>query len=211
MKKLLLISVILTIAPIIAVVLVDARKNPAPPAGGTPKSVQQAESRAPTLEPQQVPAQPPAAPTPAHEGAQRAAAPAAYPIPVAPSLARLVDPTRALPGMEIPELHRQLEAEPKDLTWAPQIEYEIQNFIRSASAGTSFSLELVECRTTMCELQVTATDPAARAAWSKLLVDMQQQPWAKPSPQSLNAAAEDEVTKTTSVLTILKLRQTPAQ
>ena len=127
-------------------------------------------------------------------------------------MARLVDANSPLAiGLEIPRLHRALEVEAKDLSRAPQLEYDIQSYLQSNSGNNTYTIERVECRTTMCELQVTASNRAARAEWSKLLTDMRRQPWADAITDTVHSAQEDDATNTVGLITILRLQPVQTQ
>jgi hypothetical protein len=213
MKRLFLWLLLPVVVPIVGVVVFDHMRDQSEAPVVTDRSAQrplvlsEPVAQAPSDEPaNDAPVSPPATDRDAGESA--AATSAADPVPVAASIARLVDAKHPLSvGMEIPRLHAQLEAEPKDLVRAPQLEYDIRNYLQS-TASNAYSIDLIECRTTLCELQVTASQSDAKTAWSNALAAMRQQPWAAVIASTVHAVQEDDVTRSVGVVTILRLQTT---
>jgi len=133
-------------------------------------------------------------------------APGSPPVPLDPSVAPISDATNLVAlGMEIPTLRRQLEAEQKGAR-AAQLEFEIRNYLQEKAADGTYTVGRVDCRTTLCELQITAMSRDARTEWSKLLADLRQQPWADAIESTVHSAQEDEAMNTVGLVTIVRLR-----
>ena len=212
MRKAFLILGIAAVVSLVAVTLLrNLHESPLATTSTTPGAT--AEARSDTVSSQVSDAQPQAS-EPAHTDAppQAPRPPGASPVPVDQSVARLVDSTNQLAlGIEIPTLHRQLENEAKDPVRAAQLEYEIRTYLQVQAANGAYNVGPVECRTTLCEVQVTATSREARDEWSKVLADLRQQPWATSIASTVHSAQEDEATNTVRLVTILRLQQAQAQ
>jgi hypothetical protein len=126
------------------------------------------------------PAEPPAVPT--------AVAAAQTPAPVAEGAAiRKIDVGDAfhqqidrpsVPGFpnEFGDAHRALEQETRDDSWAYQMEAEMQNSLTAFVSTGELQVRYLECRTTICELRLYASN-AHRNAMNTWQDVMQSQPW----------------------------------
>ncbi|HLA72228.1 MAG TPA: hypothetical protein VK624_12015 [Steroidobacteraceae bacterium] len=76
----------------------------------------------------------------------------------------------SLPGFpnEFGDAHRKLEGESRDDSWSYGLEAEIQNSLTADVSSGNIKVEFLECRSTVCELRLSAADAKADAlnAWS---------------------------------------------
>lgn len=72
---------------------------------------------------------------------------------------------------QLGDAHRELEREARDDGWAYSMEAELQNSMLNATSTGQFSVEHVECRTTLCEVRVSGSADQADAVrdWSHAL------------------------------------------
>jgi hypothetical protein len=70
-----------------------------------------------------------------------------------------------------------LESEPIDESWSYFMEQTLQMFISNHAEASKFSIFHIECRTSMCEVQVIGFDESTASDWSRILYDMSLQPW----------------------------------
>lgn len=72
---------------------------------------------------------------------------------------------------QLGDAHRELEREARDDGWAYSMEAELQNSMLNATSTGQFSVEHVECRTTLCEVRVSGGGDQADAVrdWSHAL------------------------------------------
>jgi hypothetical protein len=96
--------------------------------------------------------------------------PAPHPIDVGAAFHQLVD-RPSYPGFpnEFGDAHRALERETRDDSWSYAIEAEIQNSLTAEVSAGNLKVEFLECRTTVCEVRLSATDAHSDAlnAWSE--------------------------------------------
>jgi hypothetical protein len=117
------------------------------------------------------------------------------------------DPTNLVAlGMEIPTLRQQFAAEQKETVRAAQLEFELRNYLQEQAANGTYNVGHVECRTTLCEIQVTATNREGRTEWSQVLAELRRQPWASAIESTVHSAQEDEAMNTVGLVTFLRLR-----
>ena len=165
----------------------DPRVKIAPGAGSqstTPAS--KAEAPAAAAAPASVPAAPlaPAEPTatPGLASAPVKAAPSPFAASIDSGVVRAIDVGEVLakqiarpsePGYEnlIGDAHRELEREPRDESWAYEMEGELQNSLVSQASMGDFKVEHVECRSTICEVRLSgrADRQAGLQQWSESL------------------------------------------
>lgn len=93
-------------------------------------------------------------------------------IPVPEELAGLLDE-----GGRMAQLHRQLESEAEELSWSPYMEAQIAGYLSQKPALAEFSIPLIECRTTLCEVQVIGYGESPMQNWMNATADMRAQPW----------------------------------
>ena len=79
----------------------------------------------------------------------------------------------------IDELHRALEAEPEDVSWAYEMQNAIQQFLLQSEPMQHFGSASVHCRTALCEIQAIgyAPGPEGQTLWSTVMGQMRLQPW----------------------------------
>ena len=94
------------------------------------------------------------------------------PLPVPDGLASLIEGNARLY-----ELHRTLETEPVDYAWAPLIEDQIREYLSLIPELESAEIVRFECRTTVCELQMTVDVTLNPSAWSRALTAFEQLTW----------------------------------
>lgn len=85
-------------------------------------------------------------------------------------------------GMElsgrVAELHNQLEREQADASWSSAMEVELATYYGEKLAlSQQFSLSVIACRQSGCEVQVIGYGPDAFLNWSNLTSDFGQQLW----------------------------------
>jgi len=84
----------------------------------------------------------------------------------------------SVPGFpnEFGDAHRALERETRDDSWAYQMEAEIQNSLTAFVSTGELQVRFLECRTTICEMRLFASDAHRNSmdTWQEV---MQSQPW----------------------------------
>jgi hypothetical protein len=84
----------------------------------------------------------------------------------------------SVPGFpnEFGDAHRALERETRDDSWAYQMEAEIQNSLTAFVSTGELQVRFLECRTTICEMRLFASDAHRNSmdTWQQV---MQSQPW----------------------------------
>jgi len=55
----------------------------------------------------------------------------------------------------------------------------ITQFLGSYPTINEFDISYVDCRTTLCQIQVTGYDESTGPTWNRIMYDMRQQPWAE--------------------------------
>lgn len=68
----------------------------------------------------------------------------------------------------------ELEAEPKDDSWAYYMEQTLTQFLSRHPAIAEFEISYVECRTTICQIQVIGFDESTGPTWSRIMYDLRQ-------------------------------------
>jgi hypothetical protein len=76
------------------------------------------------------------------------------------------------------EAHRALEREARDDSWSYPLEAEIENSLVSDTSMGNFRKEHLECRSTMCEIRLSAQGGAQIEALRQWTSDIQKFPWA---------------------------------
>ncbi len=72
----------------------------------------------------------------------------------------------------------ELQSEPKDDGWGYFMDEAITQFLGSYPTINEFDISYVECRTTLCQIQVTGYDESTGPTWNRIMYDLRQQPWA---------------------------------
>ncbi len=93
-------------------------------------------------------------------------------IPVPQELAGLLDE-----GGRMAQLHRQVENEAEELSWSTYMEAQIAGYLNQKLALSELSIPLIECRTTLCEVQVIGYGDSPMQSWMNATGDMRAQPW----------------------------------
>jgi hypothetical protein len=76
------------------------------------------------------------------------------------------------------ELHAQLEREPREPSWSAYMEAQLVTYLSSKpELSSQFSIPLIQCRSSMCELQAIGYGPSAYPNWVAATSDMHDQPW----------------------------------
>jgi len=73
----------------------------------------------------------------------------------------------------------ELQSEPKDNSWGYFMDETITQFLGSYPTINEFDISYVECRTTLCQIQVTGYDESTGPTWNRIMFDLRQQPWAE--------------------------------
>ena len=76
------------------------------------------------------------------------------------------------------EMHAALEREPRDDSWSYPLEADIQNSLLADTTAGNFKAEHVECRTSMCEIRLSASDPQQAKALERWMQGNHLQTWA---------------------------------
>jgi len=76
------------------------------------------------------------------------------------------------------EAHRALEREARDDSWSYPLEAEIENSLIPDTSMGNFRREHLECRSTMCEIRLSAEGGAQIEALRQWTSDIQKFPWA---------------------------------
>lgn len=77
----------------------------------------------------------------------------------------------------VAEMHARLERELEDPSWAAVVETEIANYLAQKPGLQDFSVPVIECRQTLCEIQWISYEPNPYATWLMETEDFFQQPW----------------------------------
>lgn len=71
----------------------------------------------------------------------------------------------------------ELLEEPKDDAWAYTMELAIEQFLANHPDFPNFSIDYIECRSTLCQIAVAGYDDSTNSVWSGVLYDMRVQSW----------------------------------
>ncbi len=74
-------------------------------------------------------------------------------------------------------MHAKIAAEPEDDNWSYFMEQSLMLFMSQHRNAEMFSIFNIECRTTLCEIQVIGYDQSTSPDWQRVLYDLAQQPW----------------------------------
>lgn len=96
-----------------------------------------------------------------------------FPVTLPDTHAGFVDKnTPSMPGE-----HSKLESEDVDPSWSENVEALIYSYVTSHPEGASIQIVSLVCRTTRCEIAGTVYGEAGGKVWTRVLDDMQDQPW----------------------------------
>ncbi len=73
------------------------------------------------------------------------------------------------------ELHQQFVSEPRNESWATEVEQQLNDFIILHADAKALNIDAVECRTRFCV--VVGEQVPGSPAWSQLIVDMRMSEW----------------------------------
>jgi hypothetical protein len=73
------------------------------------------------------------------------------------------------------ELHKRLETEQRDPSWSAASEQIIRQYLAQKVTSPEFDVAAVECRQTLCEVQVFGYSKEATGKWSQVAADLQGQ------------------------------------
>jgi hypothetical protein len=73
--------------------------------------------------------------------------------------------------------HAELEAEPEDDNWSYFMEQSLSMFLSQHPNAGLFTVFSVECRSTLCQIQVIGFDESTSPDWGRVLFDLSKQPW----------------------------------
>lgn len=96
------------------------------------------------------------------------------------------------PGAEnrLGDLHRALERELRDDSWAYPMEAEIQNSLVAETSAGKLTIEHLECRATLCELRLSG-DAANEQSLADWTAAAGKQPWAGRLHMNLSSSISD--------------------
>lgn len=84
------------------------------------------------------------------------------------------------PVVPWPEHQRaELKLEPKDDSWAYYMEQTLLQFLSTHPSIDQFELSYIECRTTICQIEVFGFDESTVPVWQQVMYDINQQPWSE--------------------------------
>jgi hypothetical protein len=75
------------------------------------------------------------------------------------------------------DTHTELENEPEDAGWSYFMEQALSQFLSQHPNAGLFNIFNIECRTTICEIQALGYNDSTAPDWSRIMYDLQQQPW----------------------------------
>lgn len=74
--------------------------------------------------------------------------------------------------------HDRMGDQDRNDSWATYMEGQIAGYLASKPSLAAFQIPLVQCRSSMCEIQAVGYGPESAATWFAAVVDMPDQPWA---------------------------------
>jgi hypothetical protein len=103
------------------------------------------------------------------------------PYPDDGTVERVAVPAVVLPAIEsdieMHNLHRRLEAEATDFEWSGYVESLIAQYLTELESAGPMTVHAVVCRTTLCEVQISAPDERSIIEWIPDMLDFQRQSW----------------------------------
>lgn len=90
------------------------------------------------------------------------------------------------------EAHRAMEREPRDDSWSYPLEAEIENSLVEDTSMGNFRREHLECRSSSCEIRLSAEGAAQIEALRQWTSDIQRYPWASRMLLSSSSSVVDE-------------------
>jgi len=110
---------------------------------------------------------------------------------------------------ELAELHLRTESEPIDYSWSAYMENQLTDYMSSRPAFGGLTITRVECRTTLCEVQLVAADDSAVLNWTLEMPDLLRQSWHDLNLAGVNADQLDS--GVTGMIEIFQRRATDGQ
>ena len=98
------------------------------------------------------------------------------PIPISDAHAEMLQSSGGKTGGRASK-HAEIEAEPNDDNWSYFMEQSVTIFLSQHQNAELFSVFNIECRTTLCEIQVIGFDQSTSPDWHRILFDLGQQSW----------------------------------
>lgn len=89
------------------------------------------------------------------------------------------------------EAHRALEREPRDDSWSYPLEAEIENSLVADTSMGNFRREHLECRSSSCEIRLSAEGGAQMEALRQWTSDIEKFPWASRMLLSSSSTVSD--------------------
>lgn len=77
------------------------------------------------------------------------------------------------------KLRAVLAEEPKDDSWAYYMEQTLLQYLSSHPSIAQFDISYIECRTTVCQIEVIGFNESTVPVWGQVTHDIQQQPWSE--------------------------------
>ena len=105
------------------------------------------------------------------------------------------------------EQHAALERETRDDSWSYQMEAELQNSMVADTSMGNFKLEHLECRSTMCEMQLSANGEQQTAALRKWQDGLHTGP---PAGSQLMMTSASVITEDNASTALIILKKPPA-
>lgn len=78
---------------------------------------------------------------------------------------------------QVYDLHRRLEREPTDLSWSNYIEPLLADYLTNLDGAQAIDIVGIDCRTSLCEVQLVSNDDAAFISLVASMPEFQQQSW----------------------------------
>mgnify|MGYP003677918780 CR=1 FL=1 len=74
-------------------------------------------------------------------------------------------------------MRSELESESSDPDWSYFLGQSLAQFVGRHAKASLFSIQAINCRTTICEIQLIGYDESTASSWSEILFDMKSEPW----------------------------------
>lgn len=87
----------------------------------------------------------------------------------------VLTPNKSLPKTAF-ELHKDFVDEGEDIGWALEKEQQIQSYIQNHEKGSGVTIQLVDCKATLCEIYGTTYNEQGKN-WDQIVSGMRSQPW----------------------------------
>lgn len=74
---------------------------------------------------------------------------------------------------------QEIDLEPKEESWAYYMEQALSQYLGSHPAAAQFDVSRLECRTTMCQVEVVGYDASTEPVWQQVMYDIRHQSWSE--------------------------------